>query len=183
MYVKDVITKTCDFIDEREIKEALASGETLSAQQSEKVDKLLTAVNLVCDEVAREYQPILQVENFVVKNFKLPLCDFAFEVADILSVKDKLGRNVKYKIFEDYVFVCGREIEVIYSSVPDALGIDDDFFSTLPERAIAYGAAREYFFMNGKYDDANAWEERFKNSLQVLLRRKSEVKMPRRRWL
>ena len=79
--------------------------------------------------------------------------------------------------------MCGKDVEVIYSTPALELKEDEEFTSNLPERIFAYGVAREYFFIKNLYEDANIWEERFKGSLQIMLRRKSEVKIPRRSWI
>ena len=118
-----------------------------------------------------------------MKNFKLEFSSFSLPVLEIYSIKDRLGRNVNYKIFDSYIFVCAKEVEVIYSTSADVLALEDDFSSTLPERIFAYGVAREHFFHNGFYEDANMWEGRFKGSLEIVLRKKTQVHIPKRRWL
>ncbi|MBQ8444632.1 MAG: hypothetical protein IJX25_04700 [Clostridia bacterium] len=183
MKVKDVIIKACDFVNKDDLAKSLVDGSALSEEDFSLQEKLVKCFNLIREEIASEYQPILQVEKFTVKNFKLELSSFSNDVLEIYSIKDKYGRNVHYKIFDGYIFVCGKEVEVIYSTPASTLTIDDDFSSSLPERIFAYGVAREYFFINSLYEDANIWEERFKGSLQIMLRRKSEIKMPRRSWI
>ncbi|MBE7074041.1 MAG: hypothetical protein E7379_03015 [Clostridiales bacterium] len=183
MKVKDVIIKACDFVACDELEEKLRKGESLSEEDENLKNKLVKCFNLVREEIACEYQPILIAEKFEIKNFKLELKSFSNEVVEIYSIKDRYGRNVHYKIFDNYIFVCGKDVEVIYSTSPKQLTFDDDFSASLPERIFAYGVAREYFFLNNLYQDANIWEERFKGSLQIMLRQKSEVKIPRRSWL
>ena len=183
MKVKDIVVKACDFVGKDDLANALREGQDLSADFTALQNKLIKCFNLVREEIASEYQPLMQVEKFVVKNFKLEMSAFSKDVLEIYSIKDRYGRNVHYKIFDDYIFVCGKDVEVIYSTPASQLSIDDDFSSNLPERVFAYGVAREFFFLNGLYEDANMWEDRFKGSLQILLRRKSEVRMPRRSWI
>lgn len=183
MLVKDVIIKACDFIGKEEMSAKLKAGETLASQEDELIETLVKQFNLVREEIASEYQPILKSESFVVKNFKLEFSSFSSPVLEIYSIKDRLGRNVNYKIFDGYIFVCGKDVEVIYSTLAEGLTIEDEFSATLPERIFAYGVAREYFFHNGFYEDANMWEGRFKGSLEIVLRRKSRVQIPKRRWL
>lgn len=183
MKVKEVILKACDFIDKQELAMAIKSGAVLSDEQQTDKENLVAYFNLVREEIANEFQPIMQAEKFVVKNFKLSFSDFSKDVQDIYSIRDKFGRNVNYKIFEDYIFVCGKEVEVIYSSKAEPLVFESEFSSNLPERIFAYGIAREFFFLNNLYEDANVWEGRFKGALSIMLRRKSEVKIPQRRWI
>ncbi|MBO5395176.1 MAG: hypothetical protein J6A28_04700 [Clostridia bacterium] len=183
MKVKDVILKACDFIGKDELALALSSSGELSAEQQVLKESLVKYFNLVREEIANEFQPIMQAEKFIVRNFKLSFSDFSKPLQEIYAVKDKFGRNVNYKIFEDYIFVCGREVEVIYSSVATPLAFDGEFSSSLPERIYAYGVAREYYFINNLFEEANVWEGRFKGALEIMLRRKSEVKIPQRRWI
>lgn len=183
MLVKDIIIKSCNFICQDELATKLKENQTLSSEEEKLVFALIEHFNLTREEIASEYQPILKTEEFEVKNFKLLFSSFSSSPLQIFSVKDRLGRNVNYKIFEDYVFVCGKNVEVIYSTLATPLNLEDEFSSNLPERVYAYGVAREYYFQNAHYEDANMWEGRFKGSLEILLRRQSQVIMPKRRWL
>ena len=183
MLVKDIIIKTCNFIGQDEIANKLKDNQALSESEEQIVDELVEKFNLTREEIASEYQPILKSEEFEVKNFKLLFTSFSSSPLQIFSVKDKLGRNVNYKIFDDYIFVCGKNVVVIYSTFALPLSVNDEFSSTLPERVYAYGVAREYYFAKAHYEDANMWEGRFKGSLEILLRRQSQVVLPKRRWL
>ena len=183
MLVKDIIIKSCNFICQDELARKLKENEILSEEEEKIVADLVEKFNLTREEIASEYQPILKSEEFEVKNFKLLLSSFSSSPLQIFSVKDKVGRNVNYKIFDDYIFVCGKNVEVIFSTLALPLTFDDEFTSSLPERVYAYGVAREYYFANSHYEDANMWEGRFKGSLEILLRRQSQVILPKRRWL
>lgn len=183
MKVKDVILKACDFIGKDDLSLVLSSSAQLSDEQQVLSDNLVKYFNLVRQEIANEFQPIMQAERFTVKNFKLSFSDFSKSVQEIYAVKDKFGRNVNYKIFEDYIFVCGKDVEVIYSSAPEELSLEGELSSNLPERIFAYGVAREYYFIHNLYEDANIWEGRFKGALEIMLRRKSEIRIPQRRWI
>jgi hypothetical protein len=185
MRVKDIVLKACDFIGNEELPEILQSGETdgLSEEQSEELSTLIKCFNLVRNEVATEYKNIVKIEKFTTENGKVDFDKFSFGVVDILAVKDKVGDDVKFKVFDDYLTANATEIEVYYSSSPKELTIDDEFTSNLPERVFAYGVAKEYYFLQNLYDDAEVWNGRFKNSLQSLLKKKSETVISRRRWI
>ena len=76
MKVKDVIIKACDFIGEDELAVAMQKAENITSEQNELKEKLLKCFNLVREEIACEYQPIMQVEKFTIKNF--PIRDLKF---------------------------------------------------------------------------------------------------------
>ena len=86
-------------------------------------------------------------------------------------------------MFDDYIIAMANVVEVVYTTLPQELTLQSQFSSVLPERVYAYGIAREYYFLQTLFDDADIWEERFKNTLQVLQRKRSDTVMPRRRWL
>ena len=183
MKVKDAIIKACDFVGKDELALSLKNSQTLTQQQDELCNRLVSYFNLIRQEIAQCYQPNLQAEIFAVKNFKLEFSKFSKPLQEIYSIKDKFGRNVNYKVFDGYVFVCAKEVEVIYSSDVEPLALESEFFSQLPERVFAYGIAREYFFVENLYEDANVWEGRFKGALEIMTRRKSEIRIPQRRWI
>ena len=182
MLVKDVIKLACNFTENDEIANAIKNNTTLSENQSVVVDMLMNCFNLVRNEIATEYVPILVRETITPNDFKIYFSSLSNSVFEIVSVKDMRGRNVKYKKFEDYIMTFAGQVEILYKTIPQDLTISQSFSSAIPERVFAYGVAREYYFNQTLFDDADIWEERFKNSLKVLTRKKSEIKMPNRRW-
>ena len=183
MKVKDVIIKACDFVGKAELALVIQQGTALTEKQQQECQQFLSHLNCIREEVESCYQPNLQSQKFSVKNFKIEFSAFEKPLQEIYSIKDKFGRNVNYKIFDGYIFVCGKEVEVIYSSVITPLDMEGEFSSNLQERIFAYGVAREYYFANNLYEDANMWEERFKGALEIMCSRKSVVKIPQRSWI
>ena len=181
MLVKDIINKACQLLNDENLASALA-GATLDEEGQEKVDCLVKCFNFALDEIACEYHPIIKVEEVKTDNFIIKFSSLSSPILNVISVVDKKGRKVRFKVFSDYIFAYASEVEVIYSTKPTALGIEDEFESNLPERVFAYGVIREYFYIQNLYEDMAAWEERFKNSLQVVTRRKSGVVIPKRWW-
>lgn len=182
MQVKDIIKLACSFTE----NEGLVSGienNNLTSAQSLIVDSLVNCFNLVNNEIATQYIPYLKKESFQTSSFKVYFSSFTGSINEIISVKDSKGKNIKYKIFDDYIVALANEVEIVYSVKPQTLSLSSTFTSLIPERVYAYGIAREYYFIQTLFDDANIWENRFKDSLKVLSRKKSEILMPSRRWL
>ena len=57
------------------------------------------------------------------------------------------------------------------------------FSNKITEKVFAFGVAMEYCFIQGLYDDAQIWEKRFKDALLVRASKKSNMKLPVRRWI
>lgn len=183
MLVKDIILKACDFIGNEELSQIITSDGEMTSEQTRELETLVKCFNLVYNEVICEYKPIVKIEKIKVENKKVSFDDFQNKVVNILAVKDNFGEKVAFKVFESYILVDADEVEVWFATTAKDYTINDEIDSTIPERVFAYGIAREYYFIQTLYEDAEIWEERFKNSLQVLDRKKSSTILPRRRWI
>ena len=181
MKVKDIVKLACDFLGNSSLANALDG--TLTDEQSVEVGRLVKCFNLVNSEIAGEYLPILKAESLKTTDFKLNFSQFSSQPIKIISVRDNFCRPVRFKVFDGYLMALAGNVEVEYTTMPEEMDIDDEFSSSLPERVYAYGVAREYCFLQSLFDDADVWDDRFKNTLEALLQRKSEVRIPRRRWI
>ena len=114
----------------------------------------------------------------------LNYADLDKTIINVYAVKGTFNRNVKYKAYTNYIQIFGKAKSITYSYLPDKSELDDDveFFNGLSARIYAYGIASEYLLCDGLSEDAEIWEERFKESLFVLSRKRSELKLPARRW-
>ena len=184
MLVKDIIKLSCDFLDKSELAEKISSSSySLSEEESKEIASLEKCFNLVREEIALELLPSVKVDKVKSQNLKVPFTLLSSQPINIFAVKDLTGRTVKHRIMQDYIVVFANEVEIWYTSKPEKLAIKDKFSSILPERIYAYGVAREYYIKKSLYNDAKIWEERFKNSVEMLEPKKSGRSLPRRRWL
>lgn len=183
MLVKDIIKLACDFTGQEALGEKIAQSSLLETCEQEIVDKFVKCFNLVNNEIASEFVPIKKIEQFEVSNGKILLTQFSTKPYKILYIKNSLGRKMHFKQFEDYLVVFCKKAIVCYTTLPFALSINDQIDSFLPERVYAYGVAREFLFLQSRFDDADIFEERFKNALELICRSAPHAKMPSRRWL
>ena len=182
MLVKDVIILACEFTENNELAKSL-SNNNLDEDQSLIVDSLVKCFNLVNNEICSEYMPLIKQEKVQMQDFKCQYSQLSNKVLDIISVVDRRGNKVKFKCFDNYFIAFANEVYVKYTYVSQDSHLEDEIFTTIPERVYAYGVAREFYFMQTLFDEADVWEERFKNSLSILTRKKNEIIMPRRRWI
>lgn len=183
MLVKDIIKLACDFTGNENIAQKIEQSSSLESSEQETVDGLVKCFNLVNNEIASEFVPIKKIEQFEVSNGKILLTQFSTKPYKILYIKNGLGRKMHFKQFEDYLVVFCKKAIVCYTTLPSALSINDQIDSFLPERVYAYGVAREFLFLQSRFDDADIFEERFKNALELICRSAPHAKMPSRRWL
>lgn len=182
MLVKDIIKLACEFMDKAELAEKMEVSQ-LDEDETKLINELLRCFNLIREEISTEILPIVKVDKLKTQNLKIDFSDFSFEPVCIMAVKDSYGRNVRHRVLENSLIAFASEVEVWYSIKPEILQITDDFSSTLPERVFAYGIVREYYIKKALYKDAEVWEERFKNSIEMLSPKKAGRIILRRRWL
>lgn len=183
MLVKDIIVLALDFCHEDELASLMRGTDAiLSDEEQGKIDSLTRCFNLVYEEIASQYIPFIKCQKISTVDGKVEYSDLAGKVIDIVEVKNSHDRRIRFRKFSDYLIALANEVTVWYKSLPPALIITDEFSSTLPERVFAYGVAREYFYSIGVNDEGDIYDNRFKDSLLVLLGKSKEIVMPARGW-
>ena len=105
MLVKDIIKLACDFTGQEALGEKIAQSSLLETCEQEIVDKFVKCFNLVNNEIASEFVPIKKIEQFEVSNGKILLTQFSTKPYKILYIKNSLGRKMRFKQFDDHIFV------------------------------------------------------------------------------
>lgn len=188
MTAKDVIKVVCVFLQKEELLELEDLGGTAVATESQtkELEHMLRCLNLVVNEIASDYIPLLFKETVFPTGGQILLSSLTKNPIDILRVEDRFGIRVNYKLFPDYLETIDGEVKILYSYEPtEATALSqtlENFSQKIGERVIAYGVAMEYCFICGLHDDASIWEKRFKDALLIASRKKSEIKLPKRRW-
>jgi len=184
MTVRDILKLVCEFVGERELATKLKIDQEFSAREQEKLNLMVNCFNLVNQEIASDYLPFLTKEEIDVDNSTLNFSNLQKVVINIYEIKNRFGMNLKFKVFSNYVEIYGRAKSIVYSYLPNDMSIDDEveMLNGLSARIYAYGVASEYLLVDGISEDAEIWEERFKESLFVLSRKRGEHLMPRRSW-
>ncbi len=159
-----------------------------NAENEKEFNTLLKCLNLVLDELASDYLPILHKQQVFVENNKIYLDDLQKSLKEVFAVRIPSNlKKVEFKQFPGFIEVKGNGfLEIIYSINPDYLEIDseaDYFNGRVSDKCFALGVASEYSFINGFYEEAEIWDKRFKDSLINACRKKSEISLPKRRWL
>ncbi len=182
----DIIKLACDFTGNDELAVKLEQeNPILSNNENKTIATMLKCLNLVQNEVACEYIPLVAFQDVTATDFKVDYSAFDKKPIAVISAKDKFGRNIRFKAFPDYLMIFACKAKIKYNYMPQEIStINSDVKEpVLPMRIYAYGVAREYFLLQNLSDDADIWEVRFKDSLSVFSRKKQDVKMPCRRWL
>lgn len=186
MTVKEIVALASEFVGEKELAGKLRATDTVTytTVEQEKINLLTRAFNLVNQEIASDYLPFLKKEEVNVEGNILSFSALSKAVINIYEVKNSFGKNLKFHVYSNYIEIDGKAKSVVYSYLPGDIALDGDveMMNGLSARVYAYGIASEYLLIGGVSEDAEIWEERFKESLFVLSRKRGEHLMPKRGW-
>lgn len=189
MDIKNILKLACLFLGKENLENLTELGglqSSTSAEQKE-LNFLLRCLNLTYSEIASDYIPLLKTENVSTTDGKIVFSNLSKNLCEVKSLKDSGGFKVSYKLYPDYIFADGKDFEITYSYLPEVLenfsSSLENFSKKISEKILAYGTAMEYCFISGLYDDAQIWEKRFKDALMVRSGKKTEKRLPKRRWI
>ncbi len=181
MTINDVIKLSCDFVNLPDLKESVGIVDVSQTDQA-KLDMILKCLNLAYEEICTEFLPILHKEAIVSNNGNFYFSELTKPICSIVSLKSVDGGNLKYMLSSDHISFEGESAILVYAVMPDELNFGDQIDTMIPDRVLAYGTAREYFLMQSLSDEATIFETRFKESLENIVRKKSTLKMPTKKW-
>ena len=160
---------------------------TISSSTQSVIDELTSCINLVVDEIACDYFPLLTTQIVTAKNNQIPYSDLDKQILRIFALK-KHSANIPYKSFPNHIEVeINGDLSLTYSYIPtppESITKSLDIVgSPLTPRIVAYGVAREYCIFNSLYDQAEHYNARFISAMENALTKRSAITLPKRRWL
>ena len=188
MSVKDIIKLACVFLNKQELIETNVFDETLrepTEEEQKEVEMLLRCLNLIVGEISCDYLPLINQENVTVSNKTIEFPTLSLTLLEVLSVRDKFGKLVKFKLFPNRIELPNGEYLVEYSYIPDSLTLDDQmysFYGKVPDRVFAYGIAMEYSLLSSLFDEMEIWQTRFRDALKIAVTKHGEKRLPKRGW-
>ena len=138
----------------------------------EDLDVWLKCYNLVEQELATDYFPILEVDKFFNVDDKIYFKDFSRKAYFIKGVQDFRGDKVDYRINPEYIEIKknydGGTFFVKYYYLPKEKGL----YSTCTYGAeyisiLKYGIAAEYCLQQGNFELAKIYSDKYKERIKL----------------
>lgn len=181
--VEDVVFLAADLLGVRECINRVMTG---GADQSDQAicEALVRAYNMMENEIATEYAPIVYEETISCVHGKYEYESLHRDPAYIIAVYDNLGAEVEIKLYPTYFELRNGNYNVRYATFPTTKGIGDDseLPSAVSERVAAYGVAAEYCVQNGLYTEHAVWDKKYKTALTATLKTRGSKVMKGRSW-
>ncbi|MCL2176802.1 MAG: hypothetical protein FWB72_02490 [Firmicutes bacterium] len=149
------------------------------------VPELLTATNRVLQEIAAVYSPLKAREQFDVRDNRIEIASLQHRLLNILSIKTTGGANVSYRVFPDHIALANGRCEIIYTYPLATLGLNDSVptWFGLSVNGIGHGIVSEFCLAGSRLDEHFIWDRKFRDYLRIATRKKSEIRVRRRKWL
>ena len=181
--VKDAIKLTAELLEMQESVHAYLDGRDMQGEAD--VENLLRCFNLVENELALDYFPLLAEEKLRTETGAVYFGELRFAPVRITKVTDGWGNDCPYRLFPDYLKTQAGEITVQYSYLPGEKGLEDtsDFSLFVSVRLFAYGMASEYALSCGRFEEASVWDKKYKDAICAVYKGRPCKKMNARRWV
>lgn len=147
--------------------------------------KLLQCFNLVENELALDYLPLQVETELETTTGAIYYNELPKNVVRILKVKDEWDNSVPFKLFPEYLKTQSGKVRILYSYTPDNKELEDcsDFTLYASVRLFAYGMAMQYSLAGGLFEEANVWQQKYKNALSKAYRSAPSKNIRSRRWV
>ncbi len=138
----------------------------------EDINVWLKCYNLVEQELATDYFPILEVEKFFHVKDKIYYKDFSKKPYMLKGIQDFHGDSVNFRLAPEYINLIknydGGTFFVKYYYIPDT----KELYSTCTYGAeyisiLKYGVAAEYCLANGDFEQAKIYNDKYKERIKL----------------
>ena len=145
----------------------------------EDINVWLKCYNLVEQELATDYFPILEVEKFFHVKDKIYYKDFSKKPYMLKGIQDFHGDSVNFRLAPEYINLIknydGGTFFVKYYYIPDT----KELYSTCTYGAeyisiLKYGVAAEYCLANGDFEQAKIYNDKYKERIKLKGPKKSK---------
>lgn len=185
MAITDIIKQAAFLLGKDDVATYLGNGECVDQTTAAKdATALLGCYNLVLNEVATEYVPLIKKQRLTATDGKVYFSALDFGISEVAAVYDDNMNRVECDVYADRIETELAAVYIEYYAVPPVRAMTDaaDYPSgRVPDRVFAYGVAAEFCISNGVYEEAEMWQERFQQSI-VRAAPKSRRVMKPRRW-
>ena len=182
MLVKNIILLAASKIGIADKITAVINKLTPSCKES---DLLLSCYNLVENEVAREYIPLVMEETFETETGAIYYSQLSEKAVRIIKTQDGFGNDISCKLFPDYLKTQAGKIVVRYSYAPKGKTFEDEcaFTISVSENLLVYGVVAEYYLAGGFFEESAVWERKYKDAVAAAYRAKPSKRIAARRWI
>ena len=182
MTVKEILLAAAMQLNVLDEVEAYLSNNSKNGEEQAKA--LLRCFNLVENEVALDYLPLLAEEEIETETGVIYYSSLSREAARVIGVWDEWGNKAPFTLFPDYLKTQPQKVLVRYTYLPKEKSFKDesDFSVQASVHLFAYGVAAEYALASGLFEEAAVWDKKYKEAIKAAYSAKPSRHIQSRRW-
>ena len=188
MTVIEILESVGLYLDLTDDFKSFSSGTGEITEEVElEVNKILKAINNVIEQLSFNFLNFKTQETVLIedKNFDLGL--LSHKLLKVCSLKIKSNnKKLKFEIDGNYIKTdFDGYVDIEYFYVPNkVMNLNDKILidSKISESVFVLGVIAEYCFINGLFDDAKVWEEKFLKELNKVIKFNKNFYLPKRGW-
>lgn len=185
MTIKEIIQSAMLLLNRNYLDEYVGQGSNADKEVFENIDKLIKLSNLVINELACTYVPMVKTETPLNVSNKLYFKDLSEKAMEILSVKDLAGSEIDFKHHHTYIKAEKSIGQITYRFSPKDFSLEEEIdFWEIPisARSLSYGLCAEFLLTEASFDQALSFRKRYVDDVALLICPKNRV-IKERCWL
>ena len=189
MKVIDIVKTVATFLARENVLAYLEKGEGETSDENygdalNQIDYMVRCSNLVINELAGSFVPMIKREKVVVNDGKIYYGTLNENATEIISVSNESERQVNYKMETEYMSVAESPVIVEYKYIPYNYDLNDEvgFDEKVSARTLAYGVCAEICLIERNFSESLNWRNRYAESVKLIACPKNVV-IKKRRWL
>ena len=186
MLVKDIIKNSATLIGREDVVQYIDGNNSMPGEfTTNTVDVMVRLLNLVVNELAGSFVPLVATEWLRATDGKILYQDLSYRVKEVLKVFDVNGDEALISVENTFIKVKSDNVQVEYSFFPDELNLNAEIGyqeKDVPLRVLCYGLLAEYSISQGCFKDAVMWHDRYADEL-IEYSKPKNAKIKRRDWL
>ena len=183
MKVKEIVLAAANALGIKDEVGAYFAGTSLV--QKKEGDRLLACFNIVENELALDYLPLHAEDVFESETGRLEFAAFKFAPVRIVRVMNEARESVRFSVYPEYLKTEVGKLTVRYTYTPEEKTIDgkSDYVLYASERLFVYGILAEYCLGEGLFEEASAWDKKYKEALKAACKAVPCTRLKSRRWV
>ncbi len=186
MLIKEILYLVGKYLGDSELCYETQDGYA-SSDGVEVMMPYIKLINLVQKRLATECFVLKTKETIsVTKAGEFPFSSLSKPFFKLIKIMQN-NKPVRFELVNSGVVLPIGDFEIWYQYTPEQITFASskvcDFNGKISERIYALGVASEYCLLNGMYDTANFFEEKFLNAINLIKMGTNLKLMPKRRWL
>ena len=103
------------------------------------------------------------VETLNISNFDEP-------IIKIVNIQDGYGKKINYSVEGDVITVEKSTFTFVYQTIPKVQTMNESYvfkYSAIGKNVIIYGALAEYCLIQNRIEEAQNWESKYRQAIEV----------------